>query len=300
VADDLVFPRGLAVLGDTLYVSVLGGMPCPAAYPRCKGGDVPGAADAVAGEHRIIEESRGQVLAFAIAPDGSLADRRVVLDDLPIVNSEHAVNGLAVGPDDHLYLSIGGLDQTREDPGFAGRSGRPHPDLVGTVVRFAPGQPEPEVHARGLRNVYGLAFDPRGGLWGVDNDGPTADGWRMEEVVRIEEGADYGFPSTGTFSSGRAHPPVWTTPATGSSGILWAEEAGMGPGLLLGSCGRLDALGLADLGGRWAVASRTEFRQLLELPGCVTDLAAMGSGRVALTLWGRSGLYVLQVQPEDR
>jgi len=157
-----------------------------------------------------------------------------------------------------------------------------------------------KVFARGLRNVYGLAFDDRGGLWGVDNDGETASGWRAEEVLHIRPGRHYGYPQEGSFGLHeiRDDLAIWHVEGVGSAGILWAGDVGLGPGLLIGSCGRLDGLRLTDFNGEWLVAGHNDYAQLLDLPGCVTDIKPIAPDTVIVSIFRTDSLYVLKVEPE--
>ena len=214
-------PRGLAIVGHTLFVSSLGRLPCD---PRtCAGYDFPGLATKV-GDIRYLKLTRGRVLAFEIATDGTLRDRRVVVSNLPVANTLHAVNGIAAGPDGLLYLSIGNLDALYRHPGIAAKLGVPRPHLLGTIVRFAPNGSRFEILAKGLRNVYDLTFDRLGNLYGVDNNGPTLHGWLEEELLLIRQGANYGYPYDGTFGpyALRTDAPLYTLGTAGSGGIEWA------------------------------------------------------------------------------
>jgi hypothetical protein len=294
VADGFSYTRGLTIAGDVLVVADLGPLPCPDPFPYCKGHQVPG-GDEIEGEKRILTESRARLVAFDLQPDGSLTNERVIVDQLPVVDSEHGVNGLATGPDGSVYVAIGNLDHLPID--VAATVERPNADLLGTVLRVSPDGEDVEVFARGLRNVYGLAFDERGGLWGVDNDGETPNGWRAEEVLHIRPGADYGFPYDGSFGPQdvRNDLAVWFAEGVGTAGVLWSGDVGLGPGLLIGSCGHLDGLRLTDYQGEWRVDSGADYARLLSLPGCVTDIKPMGEGRVILSLLQTDALYILEV-----
>jgi hypothetical protein len=230
VADRLAYPRGLAVVGDTLYVGELGPLPCRPAFPSCKGGDVPGQSTEET-EREILRTSRARILAYDILPDGALARRRVLVSGLPVANTDHGVNDIALGPDGRLYVSVGNLDRLAATPALAPDLARPHADLLGTVISVRTDGRDLNVVVLGLRNVYGLAFDRAGRLYGGDNDGPTRSGWRREELLVLEPGADHGFPDEGTFvpQTRRNTPPLCVLDAIGSGGIAWlADEQGAG------------------------------------------------------------------------
>jgi hypothetical protein len=206
VADGFSYTRGLTIVGDVLVVADLGPLPCPDPFPYCKGHQVPG-GDEIEGERRILEGSRGRLVAFDLQPDGSLVNERV-----------------------------------------------------------------------------------------VDNDGETPNGWRAEEVLHIRPGADYGFPFDGSFGPQEVRNDLaaWFAEGVGTAGVLWSGDVGLGPGLLIGSCGHLDGLRLTDYQGEWRVESPADYARLLSLPGCVTDIKPLGEGRVILSLLQTDALYILE------
>ena len=299
VADGFVYTRGITIVGDVLIVADLGSLPCPDPFPVCKGDNVPN-VDVVEGDRKILETSRGRLVAFDIEPDGSLSHERVILDDLPVANTEHGLNDLVTGPDGAIYLSIGNLDHVT--PEIAETIRRPNIDLLGTVERLSPDGRNMTVFARGLRNVYGLTFDDRGGLWGVDNDGATPNGWRAEEILHIRRGSNYGYPYEGSFGhlTVRDDFAVWYAEGFGSAGVLWAGDVGLGPGLLIGSFNRIDGLRLTDMDSGWAVASRDSYEELMQVPGFVSHLEPLGRDRILAsvgTFYGTgNALYVLSVE----
>jgi glucose/arabinose dehydrogenase len=277
VASELRYPRGLALLGDRLFVSELGRLPCTPSFPSCKGGDVEGQSVEET-EREILRTSRARVLAFEIEPDGALSHPRSVLDDLPVANSDHGVNDVEPGPDGRLYVAVGNLDRLYATPRLAPDLARPNAELLGTVVSMRPDGSDRMVVASGLRNVYGLAFDPHGRLFGSDNDGPTRSGWRREEVLQLREGADYGYPDDGTFApETRPRAPALTVlDAVGTGGIGWIDGEDVGQ-LVVGACSSVDRIRLGETpDGEPTVASRGDVTRLLELPGCVTTIALRG------------------------
>jgi hypothetical protein len=237
VASGLGQVRGIAVSGRSLYASEIVSWPCE--DPPTKPGLAVCTRDFGAtkdeGELAIIRESQARISRFAIASDGSLGERETVVDRLPVVSGEHAPNGLATGPDGRVYASVGNVDGLWRAPEKLRALDRPHLDLLGTIVRLD--GTKPTVFARGLRNVYGIAFGSDGRLYGTDNDGPTQVGFRGEEVDHIAQGDDFGYPKEG--SSGpftvRTRTPLWILDDVASAGIAWVDRDFPGPGLAIGS-----------------------------------------------------------------
>ena len=273
VAEGLSYARGLALLGDTLYVSDQGPLPCEGvAFIQCVD-----ALDPEDGEPNSLRVTRGRLLAFPINPDGSLGESRVVLGDLPVVNSEHSVQDVEIGPDGRVYLSIGGPGQIARDPVLIESTARPNLHLLGTIVSFETDGTDVEVYARGLRNVFQFTFDEEGNLFGAENDGPGARAWKLEEILHIKRGANYGFPYEGTFDKGvvRTDGPLWIMSTVGSSGLEWAGRVGLGAGLLLGSERRIAHLALSRDDAGYYVRSRNDLINLITLTaGNVTVLEA--------------------------
>ena len=286
VATGLRYPRGVALLGRRLFVAELGPLPCPRPFPVCKGDNAPGGS-AEAGERRILRGSRGRVLAYDVRADGTLTGRRTILDRLPVVSSEHGVNGVTAGPDGRLYVSIGHVDRLHSDP--AALRGHPNAHLLGTIVSVKPDGSDLRVVARGLRNAYDLTFDPEGRLYAADNDGDTRRGWRREEIVAIRDGANYGYPFDGTFApyTTRTDPPLWVTHTKGSAGVEWVA----GPQLIVGSCGAIERIALTKAGGEVTVARPNGASRLVELPGygCVTGIEPDANGRLFATVFRLEG-----------
>ena len=110
---------------------------------------------------------------------------------LPATAGWHNGGDLAFGPDGKLYVSVGdGHDGSRsQDPnGIGGRILRLNPD--GSIPDDNPLGPGNPTFALGIRNSFGLCFDPETGeLWETEN-GPSGE----DEINLIEPGANYGWP----------------------------------------------------------------------------------------------------------
>jgi glucose/arabinose dehydrogenase len=118
------------------------------------------------------------------------SDVQTLLDLLPATEI-HNGGDMAFGPDGHLYLVTGdgALPEHAQDPAsLGGKVLRLNPD--GSVPPDNPFGPDDPVFALGIRNSFGLCFDPAtGDLWETEN-GPESD----DEVNRIVAGGNYGWP----------------------------------------------------------------------------------------------------------
>lgn len=212
-SDGIDNPRGMALSDGYLFVSEQG-------QPE---------EEAPSGMY----STNGQVVRFDATPDGNLSNRTVIVDNVPVVGVLHGINGLAVGGDSMIYLSVGNTkDVIEPEP--------PNVDWLGSILRFDPDGNEVEGFAYGLRNVYDLEFDEQDRLWAVDNDGPTHRGYRAEEILQIKEGNNYGYPNEGTFGDYqmRTDRPIWAYTGhdlEGTAGIELAQNLGLDTGILIGA-----------------------------------------------------------------
>ena len=185
-------------------------------YIATEGGDIMRVNDAAAGEPptdvvtfadgielplglvffdaALYISSRGEVTRLTDEDgDGDLETSHIIIGDLP-VQGPHQNNGPAIGPDGKLYVPIGSTCDAcgQEDERNA------------TVMRFNLDGSNPEVYARGPRNVFQLAFHPEDGtLWGADN-GRDDRGYAVpEELNLIVEGGVYGWPDCWGAGGGR-------------------------------------------------------------------------------------------------
>ena len=125
------------------------------------------------------------------AEGDSAAEIDPLITLLPAVAGYHNGGDLAFGPDGKLYAVTGEAHdpERAQDPNdLGGKVLRLDPD--GSVPDDNPLGPGNPVYALGIRNSFGLCFDPvTGYLWETEN-GPTSD----DEVNRIVAGANYGWP----------------------------------------------------------------------------------------------------------
>jgi hypothetical protein len=298
VLDGLDHPRGIAIRGDRLYVVERGPLPCAPDQGLCGAWDV-NPESGVDGEVTILSTGRARVRAFDIGADGTIGPGVVVLAGLPVVDALHTANDLTIGPDGLLYLPVGNVDKLFRAPERVDGT-TPHPEWLGTVLRFDGAGDPPEVYAEGLRNVYQVAFDDLGRMWGIDNDGPAIDGWRAEEILQIKQGGNYGFPFEGTFGPKKLRNDfaLWTSRHKGSAGLAWADRVGLGPGLLVGSAGALSLLLPGDREDLWTGGFSEYVEQdLLDVPGFVTSIEVVSANEVVASVYGggTGSLYLIQI-----
>ena len=152
---------------------------------------------------RAARALQSRLARFPVA-DGRLRREAelVLLETAPRPHPWHFGGALGFGPDGLLYLGLG----DRQDPAQA-----PQLDsLLGKILRLDVRQAtrarpyripaanpwrgqagaRPEAYARGFRNPWRLAFDPRDGALWVSDAGYQS----REEVNRVQAGADYGWP----------------------------------------------------------------------------------------------------------
>lgn len=178
--------------GDTLYVAsfaggsvsafpVLGGVALGPPVPFLDGLNTPlgvlATADGVFVS--VVVNGAGAVLRAADTNGDRIADTvDTVISGLPI--GRHNTNGMAIGPDGMLYVTNG----NSTDSGFRAEGGPPEQQpFSGSLLRVDPAAtnltPDPSmVVATGWRNIYDVAFVPRGhprlpaGMAAVPMNGP--------------------------------------------------------------------------------------------------------------------------------
>ena len=152
---------------------------------------------------RAARSLHSRLARFPVA-DGLLRREAEValLETAPSGAAMHFGGALGFGPDGLLYLGIGDRRAPAQAPRLDSLLGKILRLDVRQATRARPyripaanpwrGQPgaRPEAYARGFRNPWRLAFDPRdGALWVADVGGS-----HREEVNRVQAGADYGWP----------------------------------------------------------------------------------------------------------
>ena len=128
----------------------------------------------------------------------------------------HATNGLAVGPDGRLYIALGSTCNDCLERNASSAS----------VLVFDPETSLLSIYASGLRNPFGLVFDPNGTLWATDQ-GSQRPSASPDELNVVREGAHYGLPYCATEDAAfpDAGPAVvHLGMETGAVGIAWFES----------------------------------------------------------------------------
>jgi glucose/arabinose dehydrogenase len=153
----------------------------------------------VADSHVVGIDTVGRVRAFPPSGGDAAVDGAVVVDGLP--NGRHNTNNLVVHGD-RLYITNG----SSTDDGVSG--GPPEQSLSGTILSVsldardvAPVESaDLVVEARGLRNVYDVAFRPgTDELWATSNGPDLLDPYGedlLHKLSPLTEGTvDFGFPA---------------------------------------------------------------------------------------------------------
>jgi aldose sugar dehydrogenase len=139
--------------------------------------------------------------------NGSLFNPRLLLDLPAVPGPNHNGGNIAIGPDSNVYISIGNLndkqlesfrtqaENLKDGKAPDGRSGILRVTQDGNVVLndnltlLGDGDPLDKYYAYGIRNSFGLAFDPvTGKLWDTENGPDYGD-----EINLVEPGFNSGW-----------------------------------------------------------------------------------------------------------
>ena len=174
---------------------------------------------------RLFVSSRGRLDSLNLVGT-SLRARRTLLKGLPY--GRHQQDNVVVGRDGRLYLGSGSTcDVCREqDPRSA------------TVLSVRPNGRELRVVARGLRNPYGLAFQPgTGRLYVTVNGRDDLGGFEPAEMlVDVAQGRNFGWPDcwpswarkqlAGKRCAHVTPPAAYLEPRSGAGGIAFTRDGG--------------------------------------------------------------------------
>lgn len=161
--------------------------------------------------------SAGRIVRYAISTDSMTptSAAETIVAGLP-VSGGHPMHPFAIGSGGELYVNSGSStnscqvkERTNESPGsrpcteLLTRGGIWRYDANRTNQRFS----APERYATGIRNAVGIAFDPGGQLYSTQHGrDQLRENWPKlytpeqgqnlpaEELLRIEQGGDYGWP----------------------------------------------------------------------------------------------------------
>lgn len=159
---DLLVPLGIAVIGDSVYVS------CSPSLIRYRDLD---------GDDRADEKT-------------------VVLTGFGGRDHDHGLHSVVAGPDGRLWFNAGneGPHEVTDRDGFTLRTGRASDDgrtwVQGLVMRVDPDGGALTPIAHNFRNPYEVAIDAFGDLWQSDNDD---DGNACCRTQWVMPGGDHGY-----------------------------------------------------------------------------------------------------------
>jgi glucose/arabinose dehydrogenase len=138
----------------------------------------------LAWEGRALYVSTQGSLHRLVVRGRRVVSRRAIVSGLPF--GRHQQDTVALGPDGRLYLGSGSTcDACREKDRRSA-----------AILSVEPDGSDLRVEARGLRNPYGLVFQPGTGRLYVSDNGRDDLGSSepAETIVRFRRGADYGWP----------------------------------------------------------------------------------------------------------
>ena len=203
-------------------------------------------------------------------------DYTVVIDNLPATSgTSHNGGRIAFGPDGKLYVTVGDT--------FVSDTSQDLTNLAGSILRYNPDGSVPDdnplpgspIYAYGLRNTFGLAFQPgTGSLYATEN-GPGG----FDEVNKIEAGHNYGWPvhigvaNAEGFSDPIAVFGIWKiSPTYGPTGATFPLGR---PDLFLFCAYHTPGLHALQLGGP---DYTTVERQMVLSKNCILDVTASDDG----------------------
>ena len=207
VLEGLSRPQGLTVLEGRLYIADMGNI-CALLTAEERRVCWPLMDRSNRQILELLSQSSARILSYRVDETGELADPQVVLEGILGVGVANGPKGLT-NDGEWVYASIAYPVSVQLDPDgnfitaaveqLAANGGRP--DLMGTVVRFRPGDTEVKVYASGLHSTDDLAVAPDGTIYGVDRalgPGFLVTSGQQEELNELVEGGFYGYPFWGS------------------------------------------------------------------------------------------------------
>jgi len=227
--------------------------------------------------------------------DGSslVFDKKII--DLPALpGPNHSGGKMAFGPDRNLYAVIGDLNLNNANSNYGGQPVQ----LTGSILRLNPngvpptsnpfhtgtaGQPQNAIYAYGVRNSFGIAFDPvTGDLWDSEN-GPSD----FDEVNRVFPGFNSGWEKImGPVDRNGGEQPdlvslgpaaVYSDPKFSWKTPVAPTDLEFMPNSRLGSQYKNDLFVGTTRGGKILRFDLTRTRKSLSLDGGLADLVADNS-----------------------
>lgn len=167
-------------------------------------------------EDTLYVSHRGSVTALRDSDgDGEVDDIETIVSGLPV--GIHQNNGLALGPDGKMYLTLGSTCNAC----------RERSELSATILQLNPDGSDMRVFSSGLRNVYDIAFHPEdGALFGADNGRDELELHVPEELNLLVDGGDYGWPDCwgdgqGSNCEGTLPPVVEMEERSSANGLIF-------------------------------------------------------------------------------
>lgn len=116
-----------------------------------------------------------------------------VITDLPCCFEiiDNQPNGMIFGQDGYLYLGVGSLSDTTENPPRSARAYKEIAQYEASILRIQPHTGEIEPYANGIRNAFDIASDSSGQLYATDNGLVTGQG---DRVLQVDAESHYGWP----------------------------------------------------------------------------------------------------------
>jgi glucose/arabinose dehydrogenase len=171
---------------------------------------------------RLFVSSRGRLDSLDLVGK-TLRSRRTLLKGLP--NGRHQQDNVVVGADGRLYLGSGSTcDACKEKDARSA-----------TILSLLPNGRDLRIVAKGLRNPYGLAFQPRSGRLFVTVNGRDDLGEEPAEMlVQVRQGRNFGWPDcwpswtrkqlAGKGCAQVTPPAAYLEPRSGAGGIAFAHD----------------------------------------------------------------------------
>ncbi|MGK9054246.1 YbhB/YbcL family Raf kinase inhibitor-like protein [Neorhizobium petrolearium] len=162
--------------------------------------------------NKVFLVTINDVYTADVNEDGTFGELNRIINDLPDAG-QHPNRTLAIGPDDKLYISVGSTCNACDE-------GNPE---NATILRAEKDGSSRTIFARGLRNTIGFDWEPTSGaLYGFDHGIDwLGDEEQIEEVNRIEQGKQYGWPYV--YGMGEFNPQ--DNPPEGMTLEQWAKQS---------------------------------------------------------------------------